>query len=258
MINPIAFSIGPISIHWYAIAYLVALGVGIWIATRLNRSRQVFKDNQQIFDFAFWIFLIGVFLGGRLGYILFYNFSFYLEHPSKLIAVWEGGMSFHGGLIGSVLVAFYLARKHQLDVLKMADLLMVPSALTTAFTRLANFVNRELVGRAIENPNWEWLGVDFGDGVLRYPSQLFQSAGAVVLFLLLLWIYKKSTRKGVTFFSYFILHGVIRFILEFWRQPDEQIGFIFDLFSMGQLLSLLTFLFGLIGLGIFKRRQATD
>ncbi len=256
MIDPVAFSIGPISVRWYALAYLAGLAISIVIMTGLNKKRKIFKDNNQIFDFAFWIFLLGVFLGGRLGYILFYNFSFYLDNPSKIFAIWEGGMSFHGGMIMSTIVALIMAKKHKIEVFKLADFLVVPGALATALPRVANFINQELYGRVIENPSWEWIGFNFGDGLLRYPSQLFQSLGAVVLFLIMLTIYNRKPKTGVTFFSYFIFYGLIRIIIEFWRQPDDHIGFIlFNYFSLGQLLSLGMVLFGVGGILVLKGRE---
>lgn len=255
MIDPVALQIGPLAIRWYGIAYALSLLISLAILVLLNKRRPVFKDNNQIFDFLFWIFLVGVLIGGRLGYVLFYNLPYYLSNPAKIIAVWEGGMSFHGGMIGSALVAYFLARKHKLDLLALTDLLAVPAGLTTALPRLANFINRELFGRVIESAGWQWMGVDFGDGLLRYPSQLFQSAGAVVLFLILLLIYGLKPQKGVVTASYFIGYGLIRFVLEFWRQPDAQIGFLFDFFTLGQLLSLLMALAGVLGFLWLKRRK---
>lgn len=189
MIDPIAFHIGPLAVRWYGIAYAVSLSLCLWILTVLNKKRPVFKDNNQIFDFVFWIFLLGVLIGGRLGYVLFYNLPYYIEYPARIFALWEGGMSFHGGLIGTALVALYLGRKYKLDLLKMTDLMATAGSIATALPRVANFINRELFGRVIESARWNWMGVDFGDGLLRYPSQLFQSAEAVIVFLIMLLIF---------------------------------------------------------------------
>lgn len=248
MIDPIAFHIGPLAVHWYGIAYASSLLISIGILILLNKKRPVFKDNNQIFDFLFWIFLIGVLIGGRLGYVLFYNLPYYIDYPTKIFAPWEGGMSFHGGMIGAALVAYFLAKRNKIDLLSMTDLLAVPAGLVTALPRIANFINLELYGRVIESAQWKWMGVDFGDGLLRYPSQLFQSAGAVVLFLILLFIFSRESKKGVLTLSYFILYGIIRFILEFWREPDVQVGFLFNFFTLGQLLSLGMFLLGITGI----------
>jgi len=254
MIDPIAFEIGPLAVRWYGIAYASSLLISIGILVLLNKKRPVFNDNNQIFDFLFWIFLIGVLVGGRLGYVLFYNLSYYIEFPGKVIALWEGGMSFHGGMIGATLVAYLLAKKNRIDLLKLTDILVVPAGLVTALPRIANYINQELFGRIIENESWKWIGVDFGDGFLRYPSQLFQSAGAVALFLILLFIYRRKPKKGVTTACYFIYYGLIRFILEFWRQPDAQIGFMLKYFTLGQMLSLAMVVVGFGGYFLLRKK----
>ena len=168
--NPIALQIGPLAIRWYGISYAVGLGLGIFILTQLNKKRKTFKDNEQIFDFAFWFFVGGVILGGRLGYVLFYNLPYFLQNPLKIPATWDGGMSFHGGLIGAAIVAILFCRKHKIHFLDLADLAVIPGALALMFTRIANFINQELVGRVIENPKFAWMGVDFGDGVDNFAD----------------------------------------------------------------------------------------
>lgn len=248
MLDPVAFSIGPLDVRWYGLAYGANLAICIGILTWLNKKNPVFKGNNQIMDFTFWVFLLGVLLGGRVGYILFYNLPYYLDHPAKMIAVWEGGMSFHGGLIGSAIVTYVLGRRYKLDMIRLMDLISIPAAIADALPRVANFINRELYGRVIENHQWDWLGVNFGDGSLRYPSQLFQSASSVVLFLILLVIFSLKPKKGILLFSYLILYGLFRFTIEFWRQPDEQIGFLFNVLSLGQLLSLGVSVVGVLGL----------
>lgn len=255
MIDPVAFSIGPLEVRWYGLAYGAGLALCIWILTVLNKKRPVFKDNNQIFDFTFWVFLCGVLLGGRLGYVLFYNLPYYLDHPSKIIAIWEGGMSFHGGLIGSAIVAYTLGKKYKLEMVKLLDLIAVPAAIADALPRVANFINRELYGRPIENHNWDWLGVNFGDGILRYPSQLFQATSSVILFFILLFIFSRKPKTGTLLASYLIIYGLFRTIIEFWRQPDEQIGLIFGMLSMGQVLSLGVSLIGVIVLIYFKKQS---
>jgi phosphatidylglycerol:prolipoprotein diacylglycerol transferase len=255
MIDPIALQIGPIQIHWYGIAYIVALAVGIWILSGLNKKTKVFKNLNQVFDFAFWLFLVGVIIGGRLGYILFYNLPYYIQNPARILTVWEGGMSFHGGLIGSVIVAYLFCKKHKINFLKMADIVVIPSALALFFTRIANFINGELIGRVIESPYCKWLGVDFGDGLLRYPSQLFQSISALLLFLILFLIFRTKPKKGILLFSYLGLYGLFRFIIEFYREPDAQIGFILKYITMGQIFSIVMLLAGIIGLVLIKKRS---
>ncbi|QQR83205.1 prolipoprotein diacylglyceryl transferase [Candidatus Peregrinibacteria bacterium] len=126
MINPIAFQLGPISVHWYGILYGVGLFVGLWMLTQLNQKRPVFKNNDSWFDLLFWVFLLGVILGGRLGYVLFYNLPFYLEPLAKIFAVWQGGMSFHGRLLGTALVTYLYAKKRRVRFVDVADLLVIP------------------------------------------------------------------------------------------------------------------------------------
>ena len=255
MINPIALQIGPISIHWYGIAYIVGMTVGVLILNALNKKQKAFKDLNQIFDFAFWIFMIGVILGGRLGYVLFYNLPYFIQNPAKVIAIWEGGMSFHGGFLACVIVGYLFFKKHKISYLKAADIILIPSALALMFTRIANYINGELYGRVIENASWQWLGVDFGDGLLRYPSQLFQSFSALLIFVILLIIFNFKPKTGVLTFSYLMLYGLFRFIIEFLREPDVQVGFIFKYLTMGQLLSLLMLVAGIIGITFFTTRS---
>ncbi len=255
MINPVAFTIGPLSVRWYGISYGAALLIGVWILTALNKKQHVFKDSNQLFDFAFWVFLLGVIAGGRLGYVLFYNLPYYLAHPAKVPAVWDGGMSFHGGLIASLIVGYFFCKKQKIRFPDVADLAVIPGALALLFTRLANFINHELVGRPIKNADWNWLGVDFGDGILRYPSQLFQSASALILFLILLFIFSHKPKRGALLFSYLMLYGLFRTITEYWRAPDPQIGLIWQFFTLGQLFSFAMFLAGCIGLATLKHRH---
>ena len=255
MINPIAFHIGPFPIHWYGISYGVSLILGIWILIKLNQKRPVFKDSNQIFDLAFWVFLAGVIVGGRLGYVLFYDLPYFISNPSKIIAIWEGGMSFHGGLIASLIVGWLFCRKYKIRFLDLGDLAVIPGALALTFTRIANFINGELIGRVIENPKWEWLGVNFGDGILRYPSQLFQSASALLLFLILLFIFSRHPKRGVLLFGYLAFYGIFRIITELYRMPDAQISFIWQYFTLGQILSFLMFLAGIIGLLTLRSKR---
>ena len=251
--DPIAFKIGPLAVHWYGIAYAIGLALGIWIAIQLNKKQKVFKSSGQIVDLAFWIFLFGVIFGGRLGYILFYNLPYFLRNPIKIFSIWEGGMSFHGGLIACLIVAWVFCKKNKINYLKVGDLAVIPGALALTFSRFANFVNRELVGRIIASPRWEWLGIDFGDGFLRYPSQLFQAISAVLLFLILLFIFSRRKKTGVVLFSYLTLYGLFRIITEFWRAPDPQIGFVCQYFTLGQILSFLMLLAGVVGLIFLKK-----
>jgi phosphatidylglycerol:prolipoprotein diacylglycerol transferase len=255
VINPIAFTIGPIAVHWYGISYAVALVLGIWILIQLNKKRKVFVDNNQIYDLAFWLFLFGVIIAGRLGYVIFYNFPYYSVNPLKIFAIWEGGMSFHGGLIGMAIIAYYFCKKHKIKFLDLADLAVIPGALALTFTRIANFINGELIGRVIENPLCKWLGVDFGDGLLRYPSQIFQSISALLLALILYLIYKRKPKRGILLFSYLALYGLFRLITEIYREPDSQLGFILNYLTLGQLFSFVMLAVGTSGIWLIHVKK---
>jgi len=244
MINPVAISIGPLQVRWYGIAYVVALAIGYWVALRLNRVRAVFKDKTQILDLFFDIFFWGAIVGGRLGYVLFYDPPYFLSHPLKIFALWEGGMSFHGGLIGSILVAYWFCKKHRIRFLNAADLIGPIAALAQAIGRIGNFINRELPGRIIESPKWQFLGMDFGDGLARFPSPLFQSTEGFLAFGILLTLFFRKPKTGTVLAAYLMLNGLFRFLSEFYREPDPQIGYVFVFFTLGQILGLLTLLAG--------------
>ncbi len=251
-IDPIFFQIGPLAFRWYGLMYLLGLGGAYWLIKTRAAQKQIPLPSQTLSDLIVFA-AFGVFIGGRLGYVLFYNLPFYIDHPLKVFAVWEGGMSFHGGAIATLIVGYFFCKKNKISYLHGGDLAVVPISLTLLFSRLANFIIRELVGRVIENPRWEWLGVDFGDKILRYPSQLFQAASAILLFLVLLFIFSRKPKKGVVLFSYLLFYGLFRIITEFWRAPDPQIGFICGFFTLGQILSFLMLLAGVIGFIVLKR-----
>jgi phosphatidylglycerol:prolipoprotein diacylglycerol transferase len=157
-------------------------------------------------------------------------------------------MSFHGGLIGSLLVGIWFCKKHKIDYWAAADLVVVPSGLAQGIGRLGNFVNQELLGRAIQNHYWDFLGIDFGDGILRYPSQLFQSAEGILTTLILLFLFFRHPKKGTLLFAYLSLNGFFRIVSEFYRTPDSQIGYLFGLVTLGQVLGFAILLVGLFGL----------
>ena len=188
---------------------------------------------------------MGVVLGGRAGYILFYNLSWYLTHPLKVFAVWEGGMSFHGGLLGAIVAAVIVFRKYDLDLWAMADVVALTIPVGLGLGRLGNFINGELYGRVTDLP----LGVVFpGGGPLpRHPSQLYEALLEGVLLLFILWgLSFRNTAKGCIFWSFFVGYGLFRFSVEFFREPDQQLGFLWGGATMGQLLSLPMFVLGVV------------
>ncbi len=253
-IDPVAISLGPLKIHWYGLMYLVGFVGGWWLA-RLRAKRPGSGWNpEEIGDLVFYIAL-GVVLGGRLGYVLFYNFSAFLQDPVMLLKIWQGGMSFHGGLIG-VLIAFYLyGRKTNRTFFNVADLIapVVPVGLGAG--RLGNFINGELWGRVTDVP---WGMVFPGAGPLpRHPSQLYQFALEGPLFFILIWLYSKKPRPTMAVSGFFLTYyGIYRFLIEFVRQPDEHMGFVaLNWMTQGQVLSLPMIAFGLLFLWVAYHRK---
>ncbi|GAG21440.1 unnamed protein product, partial [marine sediment metagenome] len=185
-----------------------------------------------ILDCSVWL-ILGIIIGARLIYVLFYNLPYYLSHLSEILMIWKGGLSFHGGLIGAVVGIYSFARKNNIPFYDLADMIVVPLPLALAFGRIANFINGELVGR-VTNVPWAF---DFGDGIARHPSQLYESLKNFILFGIMLYANQLKLKRGYLFWLFVLVYGSFRFIVEFFRAPDPQLGFILFNLSMGQLLS---------------------
>jgi len=244
-INPIAFHLGPLAVHWYGLMYIVGF-LGGWslLAWRIKHSPRGF-ELEQLSDIFFYGAL-GIILGGRIGYELFYDFHGLIHHPLGLFAIWRGGMSFHGGLIGVILAMFLYARKINKSLFELTDFIapIVPIGLGAG--RIGNFINGELWGRVTDVP---WAMVFPGGGDLpRHPSQLYEFFFEGVVLFLVLWIFSQRERpRGAVSGLFLVCYGLIRFSLEFFREPDFQIGFVaFGWLTKGQLLSLPMILLGVI------------
>jgi phosphatidylglycerol:prolipoprotein diacylglycerol transferase len=249
-IDPVAFSVGPVLIRWYSLAYIAGF-FGGWATARevVKRSKLPSPDLKQIDDFLLWV-VLGVILGGRIGYVLFYNLSYYIEHPSHILKTWEGGMSFHGGLLGVATAVIVYAWKYKIPILRLGDIAACAATAGLFFGRLANFINGELYGRATDAP-WGMVFPQSGDNLPRHPSQLYEAATEGLLLYLILnglaWFKPELQKKyGLLFGLFLILYGVSRFCIEFVREPDTQIGLYFNLISQGQMLCLPMILIGLI------------
>ena len=244
-IDPVIFQIGPLAVRWYGLMYLLGFAAAYMLIRHLVRLRNLPLDMDGVSDLLFFG-VIGVVLGGRLGYVLFYNPLQYLSRPLEIFAIWQGGMSFHGGLLGVVIAALIFCRRRKLPVLLTGDILVASAPLGLGLGRIGNFINGELWGRVTDHP---W-GMVFpgGGGLPRHPSQLYEAFfEGLVLFLILYLLHRRNVTAGIPFFSFFVGYGLFRFMIEFVRQPDAHLGFLWGGATMGQLLSLPMVLFGLLG-----------
>lgn len=250
-INPIALSIGPIAIRWYSLAYIAGILFTLFWLKKTNQKDN-FLSSKAYDDWIVWA-VLSVMLGGRIGYVLFYNFSYFLSNPLEIFAFWQGGMSFHGGLVGSIFGMWLYAKKYKIVFLKLTDVLAVAAPVGLFFGRLANFVNMELYGR-ISGSNFGVIFPNAGD-LPRHPSQLYEAIlEGILLFIILISLYhvkKIKEKNGCLSGLFLVFYGSFRILIENFREPDEQIGFLFNLITMGQLLSLPLILCGLIL--IFKK-----
>ena len=243
-IDPVALSLGPLKVHWYGLMYLAGF-VGAWFyGIRRAKREDLNWSRKQVEDVLFYG-AMGVILGGRLGYTIFYNFSSFVENPVSIFYIWQGGMSFHGGMLGVFFGLYLFARSNGMSFFRVADFIApwVPIGLGTG--RIGNFINQELWGRPMETV-MPWA-LDYGDHIARHPSSLYQAFSEGVLLFLVLWWYSKKPRPLMTISAAFMFfYGCFRFITEFFRIPDAHLGFIaFDWLSMGQLLSLPMILIGI-------------
>ena len=245
-IDPVLLQLGPIAIRWYALAYIAGLLLGWRYMLRLNARRAHLTTSEVIDDLLTWA-IIGVILGGRLGYVLFYNLPYYADNPLQAFAVWQGGMSFHGGLLGVTVAMIWFARRRDLELLRLSDLVSCAVPLGLFFGRIANFINGELYGRAADLP-WAVLFPHAGP-LPRHPSQLYEAAlEGAVLFAVLAWLaWRRDAlqRPGLLTGIYLCGYALARALVELVRQPDEQIGLLPFGTTMGQWLSLPMLLGGL-------------
>ncbi len=246
-INPIAVDLGFISIHWYGISYVVGVLVAWILLRRRALNSQLFLDNEQIADLVFYA-MLGIIIGGRLGSIVFYNFSYYLDHPLEIFFIHKGGMSFHGGLIGVIFFVWFYSRKKNISFFKVTDFIAPVIPVGLGCGRIGNFINGELWGSPSSLP-WAMIFPDpAAGGIARHPSQLYEAFfEGLVLFIILWWFSRIPRPIKATSGLFLIFYGVFRFLVEFVRVPDQHIGYIaFNWLTMGQLLTIPMIMLGII------------
>ena len=240
--DPVAFQILSLEIRWYSLAYIIGIILG-WAYCK----QKLIKDQNILilFDDFITYLIVGVILGGRLGYALFYNLKYYLENPFEILMVWNGGMSFHGGLIGVIIASQLFSKKHKIGQFIFLDLVALSAPIGIFFGRIANFINSELIGRATDLP-WSVQFILI-DNVKRHPSQLYEAFfEGLILFILLQTFFKKNylENPGKISALFLIFYSLFRFFAEFFRSPDPQIGYLILNLTLGQLISVLFLLAG--------------
>ncbi len=243
-IDPVFFRLGPLKFRWYGLMYLIGLASAYFIIKSRAAAQHIEISKEQIYDLIVFS-AVGVFLGGRLGYCLFYNFPYYSEHPLKIFAVWEGGMSFHGGLLGTIVALWLFSRWRGFPVYSIADLAAAATPVGLGFGRIGNFINGELYGRETD-VSWCMVFPN-GGPACRHPSQLYEAGLEGFLLFSVLWLIGRwSPPPGTIFWSFIMGYGLCRMIVEFFREPDTHLGFVLGPFSMGQVLSFPMIVLGAI------------
>jgi phosphatidylglycerol---prolipoprotein diacylglyceryl transferase len=262
-LNPILLHLGPLEVHWYGLMYALSFVAGYYLIIYLAPKRGVQLDSDGLFQLILYLAL-GVLLGGRLGYVLFYNLPYYLHHPIQIPAIWDGGMSFHGGLIGVTIAAIVFSRKTSIGFWRIADLVTPVVPLGLFLGRIGNFINGELWGRPSNVP-WAIIfpraPLVHGMMVPRHPSQLYEAGlEGLVLFAILWALAQRRRADGMLFGVFLILYGLFRCFAEFYREADPQLGRFGGVITMGQILSIPMILagIGIIVYAVRRRRQSAD
>jgi phosphatidylglycerol:prolipoprotein diacylglycerol transferase len=260
--DPIAIQIGPIAIRWYALAYIGGIVLGWIYARALLKNERLWGGPPpislpQFDDFILWV-TVGIIVGGRTGYVLFYNLGFFIQHPAEIFELWKGGMSFHGGFLGCVAAVMLFARKNNISILSLGDITTAVGPIGLFLGRLANFINSELWGRTAD-PSLPWAMVFPNGGPLpRHPSQLYEAAlEGIVLFTVLAAMIRLGAlkRPGLILGSFIAVYALARIAGEIFREPDPQLGFLWGGLTMGMLLSVPMIIAGLILIVLAWRRK---
>ena len=246
-LDPVLFDFGFLVIRWYSLAYIFGIFIGWWLGKRIILKKfQNLNFDIKEFDNLITYIIISILLGGRIGYILFYNFEYYLSNPLDILKIWEGGMSFHGALIGIILGTYWFSMKKNMPTFFLLDIIALVAPIGIFFGRVANFINGELVGKTTD----VFWGVIFPkiDNNIRHPSQLYEAflEGIVLFIIMNLILFKKDYKVGTCSYTFLFFYGIFRIFAEFFREPDTQIGYLFNIISMGMILSFFMILGGII------------
>lgn len=255
-INPVLIKIGPFQIRWYGLMYALGFTASYYLISRQERAKRLGLQGERLQEFLFYLF-VGLLIGARIGYVFFYQYphlAYYLSNPLEIIAVWHGGMSFHGGLAGALLAGIYFCRSRRLPFWEIADLVIVTVPVGLFLGRLGNFINGELYGRPTDVP-WAMIFPD-GGPLPRHPSQIYEAVlEGLVLFLILWKLKDRPLFPGALVSLFLCCYGTFRFLVEFYREPDLQLGIFLGVLSMGQILSLSMVSAGLFLLWFLSREH---
>ena len=241
--DPVAIQIFTLEIRWYSLAYIIGILLGWILSKKVFISDLNLKDK---FDDFITFLILGIIIGGRLGYVFFYNFEYYFNNPADIFKIWQGGMSFHGGLIGVIIASIWFSKKNNQNVFDYLDIVSLVAPIGIFCGRLANFINSELYGIETNMP-WAVKFVQV-DNLFRHPSQLYEAIfEGIILFLILIYFRKKGFMKIPGFISglFLIFYSIFRFLIEFYRAPDEQLGYLFFSLTMGQIISFIFLMIGI-------------
>lgn len=257
-LSPILFDLGFFSIRWYSLAYIAGIILGWWFGKKIifQKFQKTHNEISEKFDDLIAYLIFAIIIGGRAGYVIFYNFEFYFFNPIDILKIWEGGMSFHGALIGIIAATYFFSKKKNLSSLLLLDVIACVAPIGIFFGRIANFINGELVGK-ITSVSWSVIfpSVDMNP---RHPSQIYEAIfeGVILFIILNIIINKKNYLTGTCSYLFLIFYGIFRIFSELFREPDIQIGYIFNFITMGMILSLFMILSGIVLYKFTKKNES--
>ncbi len=257
-LDPILFDLGFIELRWYSLAYIFGILIGWWYGKKIIIQKSANLDNNseaRVFDDLITYLVISIIIGGRIGYVIFYNFNYYINYPLEIIKIWEGGMSFHGALIGIILGTYVFSKKNKIKVFFFLDVIACVAPMGIFLGRIANFINSELVGK-VSNIPWSVV-FPLIDESPRHPSQIYEALleGIILFYILRYVINRKGYKIGNCSCVFLIVYGLFRIISELFREPDAHIGYLFGLMSTGTFLSIIMIFSGLILFNFLKKNE---